>query len=57
MNLGQWFRRCCLKDFLSGALAAILFSGAKPVMKEGTMGNNHVKLYEIRTSGSGADVV
>ena len=30
-NLGQWFRRrCCLKDFLSGALAALLFSGAKP---------------------------
>ena len=26
LNLGQWFRRrCCLKDFLSGALAALLF--------------------------------
>ena len=23
LNLGQWFRRCCLKDFLSGALAAL----------------------------------
>ena len=22
LNLGQWFRRCCLKDFLSGAMAA-----------------------------------
>ena len=26
MNWGQWFRRCRLKDFLSGALAALLFS-------------------------------
>ena len=26
LNLGQWFRsRCCLKDFLSGALVALLF--------------------------------
>ena len=31
--LGQWFRRCCLKDFLSGALAALLFSGAEPFMQ------------------------
>ena len=30
-NLGQWFRRRCrLKDFLSGALAAVVFSGAEP---------------------------
>ena len=30
LNLGQWFRRrCCLKDFLYGALAALLFGGAK----------------------------
>ena len=29
LNLGQCFRRSCrLKDFLSGALAALLFSGA-----------------------------
>ena len=27
LHLGQWFRRC-LKDFLSGALAVLLFSGA-----------------------------
>ena len=27
------------------------------ILKEGTMGNIHVKLYEIRTSGSGGDVV
>ena len=30
-NLGQWLRRRCrLKDFLSGALAALIFSGVKP---------------------------
>ena len=32
-NLGQWFRRRCrLKDFFSGALAALLFSRAEPLM-------------------------
>ena len=34
LNLAQWFRRRSrLKDFLSGALAALLFSGAKPFMQ------------------------
>ena len=33
LNLSQWFRRCCLKDFLSGALAALLFGGAEPFMQ------------------------
>ena len=34
LNLGQWFRRRChLKDFLSGALATLLFSGAEPFMQ------------------------
>ena len=33
LNLGQWFRRCRLKDFLSGALAALLFCGAEPFMQ------------------------
>ena len=34
LNLGQWFRRRCgLKDFLSGALAALLFNGAEPSMQ------------------------
>ena len=33
LNLDLWFRRRSrLKDFLSGALAAILFSGAEPFM-------------------------
>ena len=34
LNLGQWFRRRCgLKDFLSGALAALLFCRAEPFMQ------------------------
>ena len=54
LNLGQWYRRCRLKDFLSGALASLLFSGAKHLcnFKGGIMGNFHVKLYEICTSTS-----
>ena len=32
LNSGQWFR-CCLKDFLPGALAAILFGGVEPFMQ------------------------
>ena len=60
LNLSQWFgRRCLLKYFLSGALATLLFSGAEPFMqflKEGIVGNTHVKFHEIRTSGSGGDV-
>ena len=55
LNLGQWFRRCLFNDFLSGALATRLYSGAEPFMqfKEGTMGNIGVNLYENRTSASG----
>ena len=49
LNLGQVFRRrCLLKEFLSGALATSQNSYA--ILKEGIMGNIHVKLYEIRTS-------
>ena len=33
MNLGQWLRRCHLKDFLYGALAALLFGGAEPFVQ------------------------
>ena len=29
LNLDQWYRRC-FKDFLSGTLAALVFSGAEP---------------------------
>ena len=32
-NLGQWFRRCRLKDFLSGALVVLLFGAAEPFMQ------------------------
>ena len=32
--LGQWFsRRCHLKDFLSGALAVLLFGATEPFMQ------------------------
>ena len=44
LNLDLWFRmRCCLKDCLSGALSALMFSGAKPLYEslvEGIMGNS-----------------
>ena len=33
LNLGQWFRRCCLNDFLSGGLGALLFGGVEPFMQ------------------------
>ena len=34
LNLGKWFRwRCRLIDFLSGALAALRFSGAESFMQ------------------------
>ena len=56
LKLSQWFRRRCrLKDFSSGALAALLLIYA--ILKEGIMGNIHVKLYEIWTCGSEGDVV
>ena len=32
LNLDQWFR-CQLKDYLSGALAALLFGGVEPFMQ------------------------
>ena len=32
-DLGEWFRRNRLKDFLSGALATLMFGGAKPFMQ------------------------
>ena len=61
LNLGQWFRRtCCLKAFLSGAMAALLFGAAEPFvqfLKEGIIRNIHVKLYGNWTSGSKGDVV
>ena len=34
LNLDQWFRRRCrLQDFLSRALAALLFDGADPFVQ------------------------
>ena len=59
LNLGQWFRSRCLKRFLiwSSGNPPVQWRGTiYAVLKEGMMGNIHVKLYKIRTSGSG-DVV
>ena len=34
LNLDHWFRRkCCLKDFLSRAQEAVVFSGAEPFVQ------------------------
>ena len=33
INLNQLFRRCYLSFFLSGALAALLFSGVEPFVQ------------------------
>ena len=48
-----------MKYFLFRALAALLFWWSKTIhaiLKEGIMGNIHVNLYEIWTSGSDGDV-
>ena len=61
LNLGLWLRRYHLKDFFIWSCSGgppVLWSGTiYTILKEGIMGNIHVKLYEIRTSGSGGDVV
>ena len=60
MKIGPVVQEMSFKRFL------FLSSGGPPVqwsrtiyaiLKEGIMGNIHVKLCEIRTSGSGGDVV
>ena len=33
LDFGHWFRRRYLKDFLSGALRALMFGGAEPFMQ------------------------
>ena len=53
-NLDQWFRRFFI--WRSGG-PPVWWSGTiYAILKKGIMGNIHVKLYEIWTSGSG-DVV
>ena len=51
LHLGQWLRRIrFLKDFLSGVPSdpPVQWSGTiYAILKEGIMGNIHVKLYEI----------
>ena len=59
LNLGQWFRRRCLKDFLSGDLVVLAVWWSRTIyaiLEEGIMGNTRVKLYGIWTSCS-EDVV
>ena len=59
LNLGQWFRRrCCLNiSYLELWGPPVGWSvNIYAISEEGYMGNIHVKLFEIWTSGSG-DVV
>ena len=57
-NVDQWFRRCHLKDLIwSSGSPPVRWSGTIcAILEEGIMGNTHMKLYEIWTSGLG-DVV
>ena len=60
LNLDQWFRRrCCLKTFLIKSSGCPFFRWSRTIcaiLVEGIMKINSVKLFLIRTSGSG-DVV
>ena len=59
-SLGQWFkRRCRLKDcyWELWRPSCSVEQNRLCNLKEGSIGNTHVKLYEIRTSGLGGDVV
>ena len=48
LNWDQWFRkRCHLKDFLSGALAALLFGGAEPFVQFWQKGHHGEHSYEV----------
>ena len=33
LNVDQWFKRCCLKNFLSRALASLMYSGLEQFMQ------------------------
>ena len=61
LNLDHWLKRkFCLKVFLiwsSGSPFVQRSVAIYAILKEGIMGNIHVKLYEIWTGGSGKDVV
>ena len=53
LNLDQWFRRrSCLKIFLIWSSCGPFVQWSETIyaiLKEGIMGNIHVKLYEIKT--------
>ena len=59
LNLDQWFRRCRFKiSYLELWRPSCLVSRTTcAILKENIMGNIHLKLYEIWTSGSGRNVV
>ena len=63
MKFGPAVQEMSFKDIshlliLSSGNPFVLWSGILyAILKVGIMGNIHVKLYEIRTSGSGGGVV
>ena len=59
LNLVQWFRRCRLKKSYLELLRPSYSVERNHLcnFERGHHGNIHVKLYEIRTSGSGGDVI
>ena len=60
LNLCQRFRKMSFKIFLiwSSGGPPVQWSGSNyAILKQGIMGNIHVKLYEIWTGGSGGNVV
>ena len=50
LNMGQWFRRCHLKKFFSGALAVLLFGGADPFMQFGKRALWGTFMYEEKNN-------
>ena len=60
LNYGKWFRRAWLSQiniWTSGGPPVQLSQTTNAILKEGIIGNIHVKLYEIWTNGSGGDIV
>ena len=55
LNLEQWFRRILI--WSSGIPPDQWSENICAILKEGIMGNFHVKLHEIWTIGLGGDVV
>ena len=45
LNLDQWFRRRCLKDFLIGALVALLFGSGTICAGRGHYGDHSREIF------------